>query len=152
VLLILKSPFTTSIEERERCYSFVLSRTPHETVPDTTRNTTGKYSWWIIYVRNCSLPVRGLKFLFDQIRCEFHYSFSFTSGLDELHAAFPLGNICRATCCVTCWNLWLNNAVYLRIFEYVCCVLTVHVERYMLRFKCCLVRMRLAYKAGMVCG
>jgi hypothetical protein len=28
-LLILKSPFTTSMEERERCYSFVLSRTPH---------------------------------------------------------------------------------------------------------------------------
>jgi hypothetical protein len=23
--------FTTSMEERERCYSFILSRTPHET-------------------------------------------------------------------------------------------------------------------------
>jgi hypothetical protein len=30
VLLILQSPFTTSMEERERCYSFVLSLTPHE--------------------------------------------------------------------------------------------------------------------------
>jgi hypothetical protein len=25
-------PFTTSIEKRERCYSFVLSLTPHETI------------------------------------------------------------------------------------------------------------------------
>jgi hypothetical protein len=25
------SPFTTSMEERERCYSFILSLTPHET-------------------------------------------------------------------------------------------------------------------------
>jgi hypothetical protein len=31
MLLILSSPFTTSIEEKERCYSFILSRTPHET-------------------------------------------------------------------------------------------------------------------------
>jgi hypothetical protein len=30
-LLIFKSPFTTSMEERERYYSFVLSQTPHET-------------------------------------------------------------------------------------------------------------------------
>jgi hypothetical protein len=30
-VLILESPFTTSIAERERCYSYVLSRTPHET-------------------------------------------------------------------------------------------------------------------------
>jgi hypothetical protein len=28
----LYSPFTTFMEERERCYSFVLSRTPHETL------------------------------------------------------------------------------------------------------------------------
>jgi hypothetical protein len=28
----LYSPFTTSMEERERCYSFILSRTPHETM------------------------------------------------------------------------------------------------------------------------
>jgi hypothetical protein len=26
------NPLTTSMEERERCYSFVLSRTPYETV------------------------------------------------------------------------------------------------------------------------
>jgi hypothetical protein len=31
MLLILWLPFTTSMEERDRCYSFVLSRTPHET-------------------------------------------------------------------------------------------------------------------------
>jgi hypothetical protein len=31
VLLILYSPFTTSMEERKRCYYFILSRTPHET-------------------------------------------------------------------------------------------------------------------------
>jgi hypothetical protein len=27
---IFRSPFATSVEERERCYSFVLSRTPHK--------------------------------------------------------------------------------------------------------------------------
>jgi hypothetical protein len=32
MFLILKSTFTTSMEERERCYSFVLSRTPHNTI------------------------------------------------------------------------------------------------------------------------
>jgi hypothetical protein len=26
------NPFTTSMEKRERCYSFILSRTPHETL------------------------------------------------------------------------------------------------------------------------
>jgi hypothetical protein len=31
VLSILLSPSTTSMDERERCYSFILSRTPHET-------------------------------------------------------------------------------------------------------------------------
>jgi hypothetical protein len=31
ILLILYSPFTTSMAERERCCSFILSRTPHET-------------------------------------------------------------------------------------------------------------------------
>jgi hypothetical protein len=31
MLLLLYSPFTTSIEEREKCYSIILSRTPHET-------------------------------------------------------------------------------------------------------------------------
>jgi hypothetical protein len=30
MLLILYPPFLTSMEERERCYSFILSRTPHE--------------------------------------------------------------------------------------------------------------------------
>jgi hypothetical protein len=30
VLLTLYSPITTSMEERERCYSFVLSQTSHE--------------------------------------------------------------------------------------------------------------------------
>jgi hypothetical protein len=29
VLLILLSPLTTFMGERERCYSFILSRTPH---------------------------------------------------------------------------------------------------------------------------
>jgi hypothetical protein len=33
MLFILKSPFTTSMEERERCNSIILSRTPHETRP-----------------------------------------------------------------------------------------------------------------------
>jgi hypothetical protein len=31
-LLILQSPFTTSIEETQRCYSFVLFQTPYETI------------------------------------------------------------------------------------------------------------------------
>jgi hypothetical protein len=30
MMLILWSPFTASMGERERCYSFILSRTPHE--------------------------------------------------------------------------------------------------------------------------
>jgi hypothetical protein len=32
VLIILESPFTKSMEERDRFYSFILSRTLHETV------------------------------------------------------------------------------------------------------------------------
>jgi hypothetical protein len=35
VLLILQSLFTTAIEERENCYSFILYRTPHETIRST---------------------------------------------------------------------------------------------------------------------
>jgi hypothetical protein len=31
VQMILKSPFTTSMEERQMCYSFLLSWTPHQT-------------------------------------------------------------------------------------------------------------------------
>jgi hypothetical protein len=29
---LVTHPFTTSMEEREKCYSFILSRTPHETI------------------------------------------------------------------------------------------------------------------------
>jgi hypothetical protein len=36
VSAINPSPFTTSMEERERCYSFILYRTPHETLATAT--------------------------------------------------------------------------------------------------------------------
>jgi hypothetical protein len=48
VLLILQSPFTTSMEERERCYSFILSRTPHETVPDDDYQYN--FLYWFMYI------------------------------------------------------------------------------------------------------
>jgi hypothetical protein len=45
------------MEERERCYSFILSRTPHET--EDTREEKLLMDWIILYVRSKSFINEG---------------------------------------------------------------------------------------------
>jgi hypothetical protein len=56
MLFTLKSLFTTSMEERERCYSFVLSRTPHETLDIYI------FSYLFIHVRSTALHALRLQY------------------------------------------------------------------------------------------
>jgi hypothetical protein len=50
--------FTTSMEEKERCYSFILSRTPHETV-------RSHGSWRVMAVYTYYYEYNLYKYMYD---------------------------------------------------------------------------------------
>jgi hypothetical protein len=49
------NPFTTSMEERERCNSFIWSQKPHETMNDKCMDVINK----LINVHLCNKPLRN---------------------------------------------------------------------------------------------
>jgi hypothetical protein len=74
MLLILWSHFTTSMEEKERCYFFILSRTPHETWKQT-KEISPFWRVWRVVVRTLCVS--------DYIRVDFLMHFFKVWFLDK---------------------------------------------------------------------